>query len=271
MAYRVPSPDKMLFNVLAALATAGAVSANVVSRPGANFNFPSPAAEGYETISNAFNIDPSTERITGHYAATQLTFQSGDLCYYGLQPLTPGTRATNGHIAFSVFGKGTRSGDPDQCKDTADGGDGTSCWLDIDLDFGRWYSIEQTVVETDAEGSRRWNGTLVDDQGKRTHIASYWTPKAFGALAGHGTQWLEWWWYNDDEKTHRERTCQPKFDVAFTKPKSGDSETLYTSIGIGEIEDKCGENAGKPNTFVTVDDEGYMRMTAGFLNDEYDY
>lgn len=259
-----PMPT-MLFNVLTVLATASTAAAWYVSRPISWLHLPTPPADGYEAVSAKFYIDPNSERATGYYLATSWNFQGHDLQYFGLQPYTPGTRNTTGHIAYSVFGKGTKIGDPERCHDLADGGAGTSCWLDVDLDFGRWYTIESAVVEKTTDGWSRWNGTLVDDNGKRTYIASFWTDKAFGGLSEVAAQWLEWWHYNMDGKTPATRACQPPFRAVMGPPTAGAAVGLPVSFNDGDQEDKCAVAAGESNTAVGVDDDGNIVLSAGFL------
>lgn len=253
-------------NMLLSLLTALVAAPLALAGPNVWYKMPNTPAEGLESVSAKFNMDPSSPPITGYYAATQFSFIGHDIHYFGVQPFTPGTKNTTGHIAYSVFGKGSKVGDPKQCKGGADGGSGVSCWLDIDLDFGRWYTIESKVVEKTADGSRRWNGTLIDDQGKRTYIASIWTDASYGALSSTVAQWLEWYKYNSDHLTPQTRPCQPPFKMHYTRPVAGNNVAPITRTDNGSKDDKCAWAAGYPNTKAEFLSDGTLQITAGFLN-----
>lgn len=252
----------MLLSLLAALASAPLALAG----PIVWYTVPNTPAEGLESVSAKFNMDPSSTHIRGYYAATQWHFKGHDVQYFGVQPFTPGTKKTTGHITYSVFGKGSHSGDPKQCSSGADGGSGVSCWLDIDLDYGRWYTIESTVVEKTAEGSRRWNGTLIDDEGSKTHIASFWTDASYDALSGRASQWLEWYPYNTDRLTPQTRPCQPPFKVRYGRPTAGSNVAPISPTSDGSKDDKCAWAAGYPNTKAEFESDGTLLISAGFLN-----
>lgn len=252
----------MLFSLLAALVSAPLALAG----PNVWYKVPNAPAEGFESVSAKFNMDPSSTHVTGYYAATQWSFTGHDVHYFGVQPFTPGSRSTTGHLAYSVFGPGSKSGDPNQCNGGADGGSGVSCWLDIDIDYGRWYTIESTVVEKTTDGSRRWNGTLIDDQGKRTYIASFWTDASYGALSQTVTQWLEWYPYNGDGLTPQTRPCQPPFTMHYGRPTAGNNVAPIAATDNGSKDDECAWAAGYPNTKAEFLGDGTLQLSAGFLN-----
>lgn len=255
----------MLLTVLTALV----VSSSVLAGPGAWYKVPNVPAGGFESLSAKFMMDRHSKPVTGYYAATQWFFQGHDVQYWGLQPYTKGERNTTGHITYSVFGPGSTLGDPERCNPGADGGAGASCWLDIDLDFGRWYTIESKVVEKTADGSRRWNGTLIDDQGARTYIASFWTDGTYGAMSDSCIQWLEWYKFNGDGLTPETRPCQPPFTMHYQRPIGDGNQAPVSKDAGGKLDDKCAIAAGIPNYTTEFDSDGNLLITAGILNKQY--
>lgn len=250
----------MLYTLLSALALSTAVTAG----PGAWYTVPNMPAGGFETVSAKFNMDSSSTHITGYYAATQWSFTGHDVQYFGLQPYTPGSRKTTGHITYSVFGPGSKVGDPKQCNGGADGGSGVSCWLDIDLDYDRWYTIESKVVEKTSDGSRRWNGTLIDEStGKRTYVASFWTDASYGALSRSVVQWLEWYPYNGDGLTPQTRPCQPYFKMHYQRPIGDGNQAPVSKEKPTSLDDKCANAIGLPNYRSEFDVNGNLLITAG--------
>ncbi|WOO77476.1 uncharacterized protein LOC62_01G001055 [Vanrija pseudolonga] len=186
----------------AILATLAAAAPTLATTPGAWFKFPTVPANGFETVSAKYWIDPSSNWTTGYYAATQWSFQGAwpDVQYFGLQPRSKGDGTTTGHLVYSVFGNGSRS----------------------------------KVVERGADGSRRWNGTFIDDQaGKRTPIASFWTDASYGGLSGSVSQWLEYYPFNGMSPLPSEHPCQPKFHIYYGKPNNYISQ--WTQDGSLEI------------------------------------
>lgn len=258
-------PTTMIYaTVLAALAAAAPALATT---PGAWFQFANTPADGFESVSASFWIDPKSTWTTGYYAATSWAFKGHDVQYFGVQPRSNGDGTTTGHLAYSVFGPGTSIGDPAQCKTTADGGAGTSCWLDINFEAGRWYTIESTVVEKPADGSRRWNGTFIDDQGTRTHIASFWTDSSFGALDGTGiSQWLEWYEFNGDTRAPADRPCQPWFKTFFGKPQAQGQTAVGQSLNHGAIDDSCAVAHNSNNYLSQWTVDGSLVATAGIFS-----
>lgn len=263
----------MLFTtVLLTLLSATGISAR---QPGRNivwYHAENKPVGGFDSISAKYYIDPASTRIRGYYSATQWGFEGHDVQYFGIQPQTPGTRNTTGHLAYSVFGKGSSIGDPARCSMSADGGPGVSCWLDIDIEFGRWYTIESKVVEKTADGSRRWNGTLVDDStGKRTYIASFWTDASYGGLGTTASQWMEWWPWNVDGLTEATRPCQKWYKTTFQRPIGNGVQVPIAKPQPDTIDDKCATLAGKPNFHSEFDSNGYFVCTAGILTAQYDH
>lgn len=260
----------MLISLISVLA----IAAPVAAIPGATYIVPSQPTAGYESVSAKFYMDPSSTPITGYYGATQWQFTGHDIHYFGLQPFSPGSRNTTGHLTYSVFGVGSKIGDPQRCSSGADGRAGTSCWYDIDLNYGRWYTIESKVVQKTADGSRRWNGTLIDDAGKRTYIASIWTDSTYGALSKSVYQWLEWWPFNTDGLTPATRPCQPYFKMLFQRPKAVGLFGITYQAPKGNYivatkDDKCAIAANTPNFKTEWDLSGNLVTTAGILNAQY--
>ncbi|EJT45376.1 hypothetical protein A1Q1_06139 [Trichosporon asahii var. asahii CBS 2479] len=221
---------------------------------------------GYEKISAKFYVDPSSTWKTGYYASTQASFAGHDVQYFGIQPREG---QYSGHLTYSVFGKGSSVGDPARCSGGADGGAGVSCSLDgINLNKGEWYEIVSAVVEHGDKG-RRWNGTLIDSQGKQTYIASFWTDDSYGPLSGDGAQWLEWYYFNGiyETTTPEQRDCQPPFTVKYERPTLyvGDQQVKAKDTGKDSkwtIDDKCAVKANDPNYSVEHHD-AYVQINGG--------
>lgn len=245
-----------------------ALAAPALAGPGSWFSVPTGTGDGFESVSAKFYIDPSSTWIDGYYMATQWSFTGHDVHYFGLQPRSTG--ATTGHLVYSVFGPGSAIGDPKQCNGGADGGSGVTCWKDIDFEAGRWYTIESTVVQTDPKLGRRWNGTLVDDAGQRTYIASFWTDESYGKLSQSVAQWLEWYKFNGGNLTPAERECQPKFKAHYGLPTAHvggkDIPGEKPSPFEGSIDDKCATAANKNNYISEIGADNTLTITAGILN-----
>lgn len=146
-----------------------------------------------------------------------------------------------------------------------------SCSLDIDFDAGRWYRIESDVVEHGPLG-RRWNGTFIDDTGKRTYIASFWTDDTYGKLSSNGIcHWLEWWPFNGDGLAPEERQCQPRFVTTYRFPEAQvDGRNVKASNPSpfgGHIDDKCAVLANDSNYNCVVNNDETVTATAGIHNE----
>lgn len=259
----------LLTSVLCALAlSGGANAANAVS-PGVWRHIPNPPAAGFHEVSATFKVDTSSERTTGYYAASQWSFQGHDVHYFGIQPREPGSEKT-GHIAYSVFGKGSTVADSKLCYSSADGGSGVSCAIEIDLDYGREYKIVSKVVET-KNGSLRWQGTIYDDAGHDlATLGSFWTDTTYGGLSGKVTQWLEWYPFNGDGGLEPEqRACVPHIKVHYGLPTGYACGNEYTGVKDSEkqpaIGDKCAVKAGTPNQRISYDPNGATVIEGGFL------
>ncbi|KAL1412811.1 hypothetical protein Q8F55_000559 [Vanrija albida] len=252
--------------LLITLAAAALAAPALATTPGAWFKVPSAPASGFEAVSASFYIDPASSWTTGYYAATQWSFQGHDVLYFGLQPRSRGDGSTTGHLTYSVFGAGSHVGDTRQCAPGADGGDGASCWLDIDFSAGRWYTIDVEVVQRSPDGSRRWNGTFVDDKGTRTYIASFWTDKSYGALGPNVAQWLEYYPFNGGTQVPAERECQPWFKILFGKPTVPGQTAVGVSLNKGAIDDKCAVAHGQNNYISEWTENGSLLVTAGIFS-----
>lgn len=176
-----------------------------------------------------------------------------------------------GGITYSSFGNGSRVGDYSRCYDGADHGPGASCSMEYDLKPGKWYTIESTVVQTYADGSHRWNGTLIEDTtGKRTYIASFITEKRYGLLhALHPNQWLEWYHFNGDGKQPADRICIPYFKVTFGKILARITGGTATAVpdayefGRDSIDDACAVAHNATNHKTEFNAQGQLVVTAG--------
>lgn len=264
----------MFFSVLTVLATAASTAVAYGPGPGWWYTTPGRPGDGWEFATTKFFIAANSTRRNGHYAASQYHYTGHDVQYFGIQPHDVNDkRGTNAHVVYSVFGKGSTIGDPDRCIGTADGGAGVSCSLNIDLDFGRWYTIESAVVDKKADGTRRWNGTLVDDAGKRTYIASFVTDATYQGLNGIVANWLEWFPYNVDKKTPEQRECQPWFQVHYSRPQLTDDKGVVaqsvswaTAPSGNRTDDKCAVAAKTPNWKAEFQADKSLIITAGILN-----
>ncbi|RSH77395.1 uncharacterized protein EHS24_003358 [Apiotrichum porosum] len=271
----------MLFNVLASLlATSTAVEAQYPGNaPSASYTLPNKPANGWETVSSKFWFDPNSIRASGYYAAAQWWFSDNtDVFYFGLQPMgkndSMANLGQNGLAIFSCFGKGVNVVDSELCYGSADGGDGVSCRLNVNLDFGHWYEIIASLVDIDATGRRTWNGTLVDDQGTPTHIGSWSTDPSFGAIKGDVAQWFEFYSFNGQEAIpYSQKECQFYTSVHFGLPTgyphgpSGPAVQAGPHTGVGKliIGDKCAVAANTPNQKESFGADGSVTITGGFL------
>ncbi|CAN3370966.1 hypothetical protein DICA2_F37236 [Diutina catenulata] len=228
-----------------------------------------PSGDGFEKVIAKMTMDPKTYRGSGYYAAAQFTFKGGDVQYMGLQPSDPKAEGSdNQGVVYSVFGEHTSVADQDRCSGGADGGDGVSCWFSWPWKFGVEYTFESRVVKTLEDGRRQWNGTLIEEDGTRHYIASYYTGKKKGALSGEASQWLEWFYFNNDNETPETRECQPYGRVHFEWPQYDDSVGAhFDELSRNTIMDKCAVAANTPNARVFHDKSG-LSVEAGFLKND---
>lgn len=256
----------MLFGALCSLFLS---TSAVAWSPAGNWAVPS-RTDGYDKITSRFYINANSTWSQGYYAALQTYFQGHGTHYFGLQPRTDGI--STGRVVYSAFGNGTTVGDP-SCRPGADNTPGVSCATAHTLKTNEWYTIQSAVVETNAQGGRRWNGTLIDGSGRRFFIGSFWTDSTFKALKGTGGQWLEWYKFNGDGLTAAQRACQPPFTAKYEHPflYAGSSVKIQGTDtgfrGAGNLDDKCAVAAGKPNYSIAFGDT-QIQITAG-IYDQY--
>jgi hypothetical protein len=245
------------------LATVLPVQAGPGPGPGAWYTTGNPE-ESSEHVAAKFCIDPSSQWAQGYYAAAQFHFQGHDVHYFGLQPRTS-EKNTTGHLTYSVFGNGSSVGDPQRCRGGADGGSGVSCSMKINFEAGKWYTIESTVVEK-RDGSRRWNGTFIDDTGKRTYIASFWTDASYKTIGWQSGQWLEWYEYNNNGKTPAENECTPYFKMHYGKPMVNGKPSKKYAFFKGRKDDKCAIAHNQNNYNNVLTEDGDLLITSGMFS-----
>jgi hypothetical protein len=115
--------------------------------------------QGLTSITFPFTVS-SIPGANGYFFAQQFYFintnnESGQGAYIGIQPAGNGTN--NAH--FSFFGTGSSSVNMTNCTTGADGGNGTTCQLNVPFTVGHQYNL---TVYRDTRNTAVWHGEIVD-------------------------------------------------------------------------------------------------------------
>ncbi|KAJ6440263.1 Rhamnolipids biosynthesis 3-oxoacyl-reductase [Purpureocillium lavendulum] len=180
---------------------------------GIQWYFPS-ATDFLDEVTFPMSI-ANAPRQEGYYFAQQFFFdgirQGG---YMGLQPRYDDWNGDKVlHAAFSSFQGGTTTTHRN-CHDTADGGPGVSCAIDIDGAYVNTYNLTIKGL-----GRRTWQGLLIDTVTGRSHEIGVWTlPAGAGNLQTSGPGFVEYYPWNSPKDP--DCTKAPRTEVTFFDPQS---------------------------------------------------
>ncbi|KAJ7814875.1 hypothetical protein B0H14DRAFT_2849071 [Mycena olivaceomarginata] len=206
------------------------------------------------------------DHISGYYFAQMFSFagSTSRRGYIGLQPRPNQDGNPVLHATFSNFITGSKTDDPN-CHDGADGGDGTSCFVEWNGVHGRTYDLE---VKYAGSGTQRWVGTVIDTVTKaRVHVGSYTLPADAAGIQGSELSFVEWYLWNVDPPPSTDRCAHlPYQKTIFGTPRTTHAGSVGALSVFYGVEDCVGMVAlHSENVATGVETNSGFHGQAGFV------